>query len=151
MRKPLFISSVLGANILEVAACGRENADGSGISAGGEDSADCVVLDGPEADVGVCVMGTEDEASPNNLLVTEWGRVFEENVGSFLSQVELAERESEAGDGVEVGEGEGAGTLRGVGGAWAKILVVTTCGCDAMAGKTTGFTSVSTSGSPDVS
>lgn len=66
----MFISSVLGANIFEVAACGRENADGSGIRAGGEESNNCDALAGLGTDVGVCVMGTEGEASPNSLLVT---------------------------------------------------------------------------------
>lgn len=66
----MFISSVLGANIFEVAACGRENADGSGISGGGEESNICAALAGLGTDVGVCVKGTEDGASPNNLLVT---------------------------------------------------------------------------------
>lgn len=149
----MFISSVLGANIFEVAACGRENADTRGISGGGEESKACVALVGLDSGVGVCVMGTGDEASPNNLLVTVWGRVFGENAGNFVSQVELAEMGSEEGDGVEedVGERLGAGTRRGVGGAWAKILVVTTSGRDTTAGKTTGFTSGSTSCSPDVS
>jgi hypothetical protein len=51
----------------------------------------------------------------------------------------------------EVGDGVGAGTRTGAGGAGAKILVVTTCGHDTTAGKTTGFTSDSTSSSPAVS
>jgi hypothetical protein len=98
-------------------------------------------------------MGTADEVSPNSLLVTVRGPVFGENAGTFVSQVELSEMGSEEGGGVEeeVGEGLGAGTRRGAGGAWAKILVVTTSGRDTTAGKTTGFTSGSTSCSPDVS
>jgi hypothetical protein len=98
-------------------------------------------------------MGTGDEAGPNNLLVTVWGPVFGENAGNFVSQVELAEMGSAEGDGVDedVGEGLGARTRRGVGGAWAKILVVTTSGCFTTAGNTRGFTSGSTSCSPDVS
>lgn len=54
MRKPLFISSVLGANIFEVAACGRENAGGSGIGGGGEECDNCTAL-GLWAAVGECV------------------------------------------------------------------------------------------------
>jgi hypothetical protein len=66
----LFISSVLGANIFEVAACGRENADGSGIRGGGEESNDCTTFAGVRIDVGVCAEDTEDGAGANNLLVT---------------------------------------------------------------------------------
>lgn len=69
-----------------------------------------------------------------------------------MSLVELAEIGSEAGVGVEeVGEGVGARVRRGVGDAWAKILVVTACGRDTTAGKTTGFTSGFTSGSTSCS
>jgi len=60
MRKPLFISSVLGANIFEVAACGRENADGSVIGRGGEECDNCTALAGGRAAVGECVGETED-------------------------------------------------------------------------------------------
>jgi hypothetical protein len=70
MRKPLFISSVLGANIFEVAACGRENADGSGIRDGGEESNDCTTFAGERIDEVVCVEDTEVGAGANNLLVT---------------------------------------------------------------------------------
>jgi hypothetical protein len=56
----LFISSVLGANIFEVAACGRENADGSGIGGGGEESDNCTALTGLRAAVGVCDGETAD-------------------------------------------------------------------------------------------
>jgi hypothetical protein len=152
MRKPLFISSVLGANILEVAACGRENADESGIRGGGEESNDCTALAGLRIDVGVCAEDTADGAGANNLLVTVWGLVFEENNGNSGAGEELAEMEAGAGVGEEeVGEGVGAGTRTGAGGAGTKILVVTTCGRDTTVGRTTGFTSGSTSFSPAVS
>ena len=56
----MFISSVLGANIFEVAACGRENAGGSGIGGGGEECDNCTALVGLRAGVGVCVGETVD-------------------------------------------------------------------------------------------
>jgi hypothetical protein len=70
MRKPLFISSVLGANIFEVAACGRENADESGIRGGGEEPNDCTAFACKWVDVGVCSEDKEDGAGASNLLVT---------------------------------------------------------------------------------
>ena len=69
MRKPLFISSVLGANIFEVAACGRENADESGIEGGGEESGNCTAVAGLWVGVTVCVGDTADGGT-NILLVT---------------------------------------------------------------------------------
>jgi len=60
MRKPLFISSVLGANIFEVAACGRENAGGSGIGGGGEECDNFTALIGLQTAVGVCFVETVD-------------------------------------------------------------------------------------------
>lgn len=51
----------------------------------------------------------------------------------------------------DVGDGVEAGTQTGVGDAGAKIFAVTTCGRDATAGRTTGFTSGSTTSAPAVS
>jgi hypothetical protein len=70
MRKPLFISSVLGANIFEVAACGRENADESGIGGGGEESGNCTAVAGLCVGVAVCAGDTADGGGTNILPVT---------------------------------------------------------------------------------
>jgi len=144
MRKPLFISSVLGANIFEVAACGRENADGSVIGRGGEECDNCTALAGGRAAVGECVGETEDWVGTNVFLVTVWGLVLE-NKGNFVTGTEFAEMGTEgAGGEVEVGEGVGTG-------AGTNSLVVTTWGRDTTKGRPTGFTSGSTSCSPAVS
>jgi len=66
----LFISSVLGANIFEVAACGRENVDGSGIGGGGEECGNCTALAGLQAAVGECAGEKAISVGTNVFLVT---------------------------------------------------------------------------------
>ena len=137
IRKPLFISSVLGANIFDVDACGREN-DGIIGTRGGGAVVEFVT------DLFAAARG----AGVKNLLVTACGLTFENTGSSGMGEEELE-------DGLDLGE-HTTGVWTGLGaaaeGEGANTLFVATCGVGTTAGMgtiisftgTTGFTSMST-------